>query len=109
MHRHVDVIIDRALGYTDSYGTTYPINYGFVPGIIGGDGEEQDVYVLDVDKPIDRCSGKVIAIIHRRDDNETKWVIAKRPYTVKEIEEQVHFIEQYFDSYVELLVDNDIS
>lgn len=43
---NLKVTIDRPIGYIDSFNNTYPINYGFVPGIIGGDGEEQDVYVI---------------------------------------------------------------
>lgn len=33
------VTIDRPIGFEDDYGNIYPINYGFVPGVIGGDGE----------------------------------------------------------------------
>lgn len=28
----------------------YPINYGSIPEVFGGDGEELDVYLLGVDK-----------------------------------------------------------
>lgn len=37
--------MDRPMGYVH-HGTTYPINYGYIEGIIAGDGEEQDVYIL---------------------------------------------------------------
>lgn len=37
--------MDRPMGYVH-HGTTYPINYGYIEGIIVGDGEEQDVYIL---------------------------------------------------------------
>lgn len=30
----------------------YPINYGFIPKVLGGDGEELDVYLLGVDVPV---------------------------------------------------------
>ena len=30
----------------------YPINYGYIPGVLGGDGEELDVYVLGIDTKI---------------------------------------------------------
>lgn len=33
------VTIDRPIGFEDDYGNIYPINYGFVLGVIGGDGE----------------------------------------------------------------------
>lgn len=38
----------------------YPINYGYIKGIIAHDGEEQDVYILGVDKPLKEFTGRVI-------------------------------------------------
>lgn len=101
----VTITIDRPIGFQDSFGTVYPINYGYVPGIIGGDGEEQDVYILNETRKLENCVATLIAIIHRRDDVETKWVAttASSSYTAEKIMDKVHFIEQYFDSYVELL------
>ena len=103
----VTVKIDRPLGsyhpkHKDLY---YPINYGYVEGIMAGDGEEQDAYVLGVNEPLETFTGKLIAVVHRINDNETKWVVAKENmhYTVQEIEKQVEFQEQYFDYYVELV------
>ncbi len=41
------VIIDRPLGSRHpQYGYLYPINYGYLPGVTSGDGEDLDVYVL---------------------------------------------------------------
>ena len=62
----VKVIIDRPLGtyhpkHKDIY---YSVNYGYIPGIIAPDGEEQDAYVLGVDEPLKEFTGVVIAIIH---------------------------------------------
>lgn len=37
--------IDRPIG-TIHHGAVYPINYGYIEGLIAGDGEEQDVYIL---------------------------------------------------------------
>ncbi len=34
------VIIDRPIGYQDKFGNVYPVNYGYVPGLLAGDGEE---------------------------------------------------------------------
>ena len=96
----VTVIIDRPLGsyhpkYTDMI---YPINYGFVEGIIAPDGEEQDAYVLGIDYPIEKFTGKVIAIVHRTNDVEDKWVVASANMTFskEEIEKKVAFQEKYF-------------
>ena len=95
----IKVVVDRPIGsyhpeYKDMY---YPINYGYVEGIIAEDGEEQDVYILGVDEPVTEFVGKIIAIIHRFDDVEEKWVVAPEGtmFTKKEIQEKVAFQEQY--------------
>ena len=102
----VIVTIDRPIGYVDSYGNRYPLNYGYIAGVIGGDGEEQDAYVLSENQqPLTEFRGIVIAVIKRRDDVEDKWVVAKEgsEYTQAEIEGRVAFMEQYFDSSIEML------
>ncbi|EPB9285673.1 inorganic diphosphatase [Listeria monocytogenes] len=101
------VTIDRPVGHVDKFGNVYPLNYGFVEDIIGGDGEEQDVYVLsrEISEPIDTFQGDLIAVITRNDDVEDKWVVAapNENFTIEEIREKVHFIEQYFDSEIKLI------
>ena len=96
----VKVTVDRPLGsyhpkYKDLY---YPVNYGFVESIIGGDGEYQDAYVLGIDQPLKQFIGKVIAVVHRLDDVEDKWVVAptETAFTKEEIYKQVEFQERYF-------------
>lgn len=54
----------------------YPINYGYIEGIIAPDGEEQDAYIIGVDEPVKEFVGRIIAIIHRNNDIEEKWVVA---------------------------------
>lgn len=102
--RTVTVTVDRAMGtyhpeYIDLY---YPINYGYIKGIMAPDGEEQDAYILGVAEPVKDFTGTVIAIVHRKDDVEEKWVVASDEiaFTKEEIEAQVHFQEQYFDSEI---------
>ena len=51
LEQNVHVVIDRPIGYYHE-GITYPINYGYIPGMPGGDGEDQDAYILGVDKPL---------------------------------------------------------
>ena len=82
----------------------YPINYGYIAGITAPDGEEQDAYILGIDEPLKEYTGKIIAIIHRIDDIEDKWVIAPEnmDFTAEEIMEQVAFQEQYFQSEVRM-------
>lgn len=99
----VCVIIDRPIGYIDKYSNIYPVNYGFIPGVIGGDGEEQDAYVLDAERPLATYAGKVIAVIHRKNDVETKWVVSNKPLGEAEIAKKIEFMEKYFDSYIEML------
>ena len=96
----VKVTIDRPLGsyhpkHKDIY---YPINYGYVEGVIAPDGEEQDAYILGVDEPVEEFIGRIIAIIHRFDDIEEKWVVAPEnvSFTKEEIMQQVEFQEKYF-------------
>lgn len=106
----IKVIVDRPIGYIDAYQNRYPINYGFVPGVIGGDGEEQDAYILSetANEPLETFEGVLIAIIQRLDDIEDKWVIStpEEQYSIEQIRTKVAFIEQYFDSHVILVESN---
>ena len=108
MGKTVDVIIDRPMGHTHvTKGITlhYSINYGFLPGVTGGDGEEQDVYILGVAKPLSRFRGRIIGVIRRQDDNEDKLVAAPEGvvFTRQQIAEETYFVEKYFCSTVESL------
>ncbi len=103
----VTVTVDRPMGsyHPKHKDIFYPINYGYIEGIMAPDGEEQDAYILGVDEPIEEFSGVVIAIIHRFDDVEEKWVVAPEnmSFSLEEIERQVHFQEQYFRSEIRML------
>nr|WP_294823650.1 inorganic diphosphatase [uncultured Eubacterium sp.] len=83
----------------------YPINYGYIEGLFAGDGEEQDAYILGSDEPVAEFSGKVIAVVHRTDDVEDKWIVAPDgvTFTVDEIEKSVDFQEKYFSHIIELI------
>ena len=105
----VKVVVDRPLGsfhpeYKDMY---YPINYGYIEGIMAPDGEEQDAYILGVDEPVQEFVGKIIAIIHRSDDIEEKWVVAPEgvTFTKEEIREQIRFQEQYYQSEIRMYME----
>lgn len=102
--RTVTMTIDRPLGsyHPKHKKMYYPINYGYVEGIMAPDGEEQDAYILGVDEAMDKFTGKIIAIVHRKDDLEEKWVVAPEnvTFTKEEIREQIYFQEQYFDSEI---------
>ena len=112
MGKMVDIEIDRPVGHTHvTKGITlhYSINYGFLPGITGGDGEEQDVYILGVSQPLTRFQGRIIGAIRRKDDNEDKLVAAPEGivFTRQQIVQQTYFVEKYFDSTVESLFEED--
>ena len=102
----VKVTVDRPLGsyhpkHKDIY---YPINYGYIEGIIAPDGEEQDAYILGVNEPVKEFVGRIIAIIHRFDDVEEKWVVVPEDvsFTKDEIMQQVEFQEKYFKSEIRM-------
>lgn len=99
--RTVTVTVDRPLGsrHPNHPDILYTVNYGYVQGIIALDGEEQDAYILGVHVPVESFTGTVIAVIHRRDDIEDKWVVAPEgiQFSKEEIMALTHFQEQYFD------------
>ncbi len=104
----VTVKVDRPLGtYHPKYNDIfYTINYGYVENLIAPDGEEQDAYIIGVDKPVDYFTGKAIAVIHRLNDVEDKLVVAPEntELTPEQILEQVNFQEKYFE--VEIITTN---
>lgn len=102
----VSVKIDRPVGsvhpqYPDR---TYPVNYGYIPDVLGGDGEELDVYLLGVDAPVTECTARIIGIVHRHNDVEDKLVAAPEgiEFTKEEIAKEVSFQEQYYESEIEV-------
>lgn len=99
--KEVEVAIDRPLGsahpkYSDMI---YPVNYGYIPNTVGGDGEEMDVYLLGVNEPVKACNAKIVGIIHRLDDIEDKLVASLdgKKFTEEEIRNAIMFQEKYYD------------
>ena len=102
----VTIEIDRPIGYVHHKGEKtliYPINYGYIPGVLGGDGEELDVFLLGVDHPVETYTGPIIGIVYRADDVEDKLIMAPEgmTFTVAEMTAAVYFQEKYYDSRVE--------
>lgn len=107
----VRVIIDRPLGsrHPEHPDIKYGLNYGYVDGVTGGDGEAQDAYIIGINAPLLRMSvfdGYVAAVIVRKNDAETKWVVApiyggivpRTPkFTKEQIAAEVGFQEKFFD------------
>lgn len=102
----VTVTVDRPLGsyHPEHREMYYPVNYGYIIGITAPDGEEQDAYILGVNKPVSEFTGKVIAVVHRYNDVEEKWVVAPegKVFSAEEIKNQIAFQEQYFQSEVRM-------
>ena len=101
----VKVEIDRPVGYVHRKGEktlVYPINYGFIPGVLGGDGEELDIYLLGIDKPVSSFTGRIIGIVYRANDVEDKLVMAPEgvTFTAEEIAKAVYFQEKYYDTTI---------
>ena len=100
----VTVTMDRPLGsrHPSHPDMIYPVNYGFIRGLPAADGEDQDAYVLGPEAPLKALTGRVAAIVRRRDDAEDKWVVCPAGCSpdAASIMEQIRFQEQYFDSTV---------
>ena len=98
--KKVKVVMDRPMGSKHpKWNFIYPINYGYVPNTISGDGEELDAYIVGIFEPVDEYEGKCIAAIHRLDDDDDKLVIApeEKIYTKQQIEALVEFQERFFE------------
>ena len=93
--------IDRPIGsrHPRHPDMMYPVNYGYVDGVFADDGENQDAYVLGTDKPIESFAGRVIAVYHRFDDVEDKWVVSLDGSDLpdEEILRAIRFQEQFFE------------
>lgn len=99
----VEVEIDRKLGNTHpKHGFMYMLNYGFIPNTISPDGEELDAYLLGVFEPMEKFTGKVIAIIKRTNDNDDKLIVVPEgiEYSDNQIRALTEFQERFFESEI---------
>lgn len=97
------VHVDRPLGTRHpKHEFMYMLNYGFIPNTISGDGEELDAYLVGVYEPVERFSGKVIAVIHRINDDDDKLIVAPEnvEYSDDAIKALTEFQEKYFESEI---------
>lgn len=97
----VNITVDRPMGsvHPECSDLIYPVNYGYVEDIMAADNEEQDVYLLGVNVPVQSFTGRIIAVYHRYNDVEDKWIAAPEgvDFSDEEILRQIHFVEQFFD------------
>ncbi len=102
--KSVSVVVDRLLGslHPDHDDLRYAVNYGYLPGTIGGDGEPINVYLLGVAEPVSEASGIAIGVVLRADDVEDKLIVvpAGVTITVAEMQDRVEFQERFFESRI---------
>ncbi len=99
----IKIKIDRPFGTKHpKHGFIYPVNYGYVPNTISGDGEELDAYLLGIFEPVEEYEGECIAIIHRTNDNDDKLVVTPvgKYYSNDAINALTEFQEQYFEHII---------
>ena len=103
LNKEVDVIVDRPLATKHpKHGFIYMLNYGYIPNTLSGDGEEIDAYLLGEFESVSASKGKVIAIIHRTNDNDDKLVVSvnDKNYSDDAIRALTEFQERYFKSVI---------
>ncbi len=102
--RRVRVTVDRPLGtrHPDLRDVAYSLNYGYVSDVLAADNEWQDAYVWGVKEPVVSFEGEVVAVIHRLNDVEDKWVVAAAGthVTEAEIREGTRFLERTIKSEI---------
>lgn len=99
LNKIINIKIDRELGSKHpKHNFIYPVNYGYVPNTVSGDGEEIDCYLLGVFEPVQEFEGKCIAIIHRTNDDDDKLIVVpkEKEYSNEAIEALIEFQERFF-------------
>ncbi len=99
----VTAVVDRPLhSRHPDWGFTYLVNYGFLPGVPAPDGDDLDVYILNIAVPLRQFTGECIAVIHRLNDNDDKLVLVPQGQTAtdQQIRDQTEFQEKFFDSVI---------
>ena len=97
------VKVDRKMGSKHpKHAFLYPVNYGYIPETLAADGEEIDAYILGVHEPVEEYTGKVIAIIHRINDDDDKVIVVpnNKNYTDDQIRALTEFQEKFFESVI---------
>lgn len=97
--KKVKIKIDRPIGSRHpKWGFKYSVNYGFLEGVKAPDGENLDAYLLNIDIPVNKYEGRVVAIIHRTNDDDDKLVVIPEGESItdEEINKAVNFQEKWF-------------
>jgi inorganic pyrophosphatase len=99
LNKEVKVIVDRPLGTKHpKWNFPYETNYGYIQGTMAPDGEELDAYILLVNEPVSEFTGKVVAVIHRLNDDDDKLVVIPSNMTItdEQIDSMTAFMEKWF-------------
>jgi len=101
--KNVEVTIDRQLGSKHpKWGFIYDLNYGYIENTTSPDGEELDAYLFYVNEPVEKGRGKVIAIIHRTNDDDDKLIVSSNGNDIDDstIRKFTNFQEKFFKSEI---------
>lgn len=102
LSKKVTVTIDRPLGsrHPEFDKHIYPINYGYIEGVLAGDGDYLDAYVLGVYEAVETFEGIVVGIVEREDDLESKLVVAPtvEMFSHDQIKASIEFQERFYES-----------
>lgn len=101
--KQVAVIFDRPMGSVHPEAEfIYPLNYGYIPDTVSGDGEELDAYYIGAHTPLEKVIGYCIAVIHRFKDKDDKLIVVPQGTTLtnEEIRRATAFQERWFSSIV---------
>ena len=102
----IDIVFDRPLGsvHPRHKDIIYPINYGFIPDTVAGDGHPIDVYYLSGSKPLKETTAICIGYVNRHNDNEDKLIATDGEIPeLSKIEEMLDFQEKWFDDDIILM------
>ena len=101
LQKTVTVTIDRPMASKHpKHNYFYPVNYGYIAGVLAPDGSDLDAYVLGVFKTVETFTGVCIAVIHRLDDDDDKLVVVPEGavFSDDQIRAIVDFQERFFKS-----------
>ena len=99
----VTITIDRKMGSKHpKHGFIYPVNYGYIPNTISGDGEELDAYILGVFEPVKSFEGVCIAVLHRLNDADDKLIVV--PENVNYTDEQINALTEYQERFFKHII-----
>lgn len=99
----VEVTFDRPLGSKHpKWDMVYEVNYGFIAGVKAPDEEDLDAYYLGVSEPLQKATGRCIAVVHREDDDDDKLIVVPDgvSMTDEEISAAINFQEKWYKSSI---------